>query len=278
MNISRLDFCAPDSPAKFVQSLKNTGFAVISNHMVMEGLLKDVYNDWREFFAYDEKKNYLFNPATHAGYFPFKSENAKGYPAKDLKEFFHIYSKDDIPRIIDQTATVIVRNQLISTAEELLIWLDENTPKGVFKSNESLFSMIDGSKQSLLRILHYPPLKGEVEEGAVRAAAHEDINLITLLPAATQPGLEVQDVNGNWHKVEAYPGDIIVNAGDMLQLTTNGYFKSTTHRVVNPDGPEALKSRYSLPLFMHPRPEVLLNKNKSAGQYLSERLQEIGLK
>jgi isopenicillin N synthase-like dioxygenase len=115
-----------------------------------------------------------------------------------------------------------------------------------------------------------------VEPGAVRAAAHEDINLITLLPAATQPGLEVQDLKGNWHKIECDPGTIVVNVGDMLQEASGGVFKSTTHRVVNPEGENV--ARYSIPLFVHPRSECVLSKKYTAGQYLDERLKEIGLK
>jgi isopenicillin N synthase-like dioxygenase len=138
--------------------------------------------------------------------------------------------------------------------------------------------MIENSDANLFRILHYPPLTGEHEPGAVRAAAHEDINLITLLPAATAPGLEVKDSHGHWISVPCDPGNIIINAGDMLQLASEGYYKSTTHRVVNPPENEAKKSRYSMPLFLHPRSEAHLSPTLTAGEYLNQRLREIGLK
>jgi isopenicillin N synthase-like dioxygenase len=137
--------------------------------------------------------------------------------------------------------------------------------------------MVNGSKQNLLRILHYPPIGDDVEPGEVRAAAHEDINLITLLVTGSEPGLQARDTHGNWHDVPCHPGMITVNAGDMLAKATKGYYPSTPHRVVNPPQQEN-RSRYSMPLFVHPRPEVSLDEHQTAGEYLDERLREIGLK
>jgi isopenicillin N synthase-like dioxygenase len=131
---------------------------------------------------------------------------------------------------------------------------------------------------TLLRILHYPSLKGNEEVDAHRAAAHEDINMISILPAATAPSLQVMDNAGNWHEVSCDYGTLIFNAADSLQLTTKGFYKSTTHRVTNPVGEEALKSRYSLPLFLHARKEVQLSETLTTEQYLDQRLHEIGLK
>ena len=153
------------------------------------------------------------------------------------------------------------------------------TPRDV----SSLFSMplpdmVTDSKTNLLRIIHYPPIDGKEEDGAVRGSAHEDINLITLLVAGTQPGLQVQDTNGNWHDISCDPGCLAINAGDMLQEASNGYFPSTTHQVINPDNQIDNKSRFSMPLFLHPRDEVVLSKKYTAKEYLDERLREIGLK
>ena len=138
--------------------------------------------------------------------------------------------------------------------------------------------MVTDSKTNLLRIIHYPPLDGKEEDGAVRGSAHEDINLITLLVAGTQPGLQVQDTNGNWHDISCDPGCLAINAGDMLQEASHGYFPSTTHQVINPDNQIDNKSRFSMPLFLHPRDEVVLSKKYTAKEYLDERLREIGLK
>jgi isopenicillin N synthase-like dioxygenase len=137
--------------------------------------------------------------------------------------------------------------------------------------------MIAASPQTLMRILHYPPLSADVPQGSVRAAAHEDVNLITLLPAATATGLEIQDIHGNWHPVPGNPGDIVVNVGDMMQLVSQGYYHSTTHRVVNPPADIATQSRYSMPLFLHPHPDVMLAGQITAKDFLQQRLREIGL-
>ncbi|CAK9253093.1 unnamed protein product [Sphagnum jensenii] len=131
----------------------------------------------------------------------------------------------------------------------------------------ALPKMVVKSPETLLRSIHYPPLTGAEEEGAVRAAAHEDINLITLLPAASAPGLQVRDLKGNWHDVSCDLGAIAINSGDMLKEASGGYFPSTTHRVMNPRGAEAKLPRYSMPLFLHACPEV-----RALGKTYSQKL------
>ena len=138
--------------------------------------------------------------------------------------------------------------------------------------------MIVDSKTNLLRIIHYPPLNGNEQDGSIRGAAHEDINLITLLVAGTQPGLQVKDTYGKWHDVSCDPGCLAINTGDMLQEASKGYFPSTTHQVINPGNNIENESRFSMPLFLHPRDEVVLSDSYTARSYLDERLQEIGLK
>lgn len=277
MKIKQIDRQDRNGPADFAASLKETGFAVLTNHGIPASLLDRVYSQWAQFFKSDNKHAYLMRE-DHSGYFPFKSENAKNHTVKDLKEFYHVFEADSLPVFnLGGTDTVELKNHMTSIGGGLLGWLEINTPNHIRQElSMPLNEMIVGSGRNLLRILHYPPL-GVHSLGEVRAAAHEDINLITLLPAATAPGLEVRDINGNWHEVECDPGALIVNAGDMLQLATGGYYKSTTHRVVNPTGSEALKSRYSMPLFIHPRPEVKLAPGFTADQYLKQRLKELGL-
>ena len=161
---------------------------------------------------------------------------------------------------------------------QLLRWLDEHTPEEISRRfTIPLSRMIENSQDTLLRTIHYPPLTGSEEEGAVRAASHEDINLITLLPAATAPGLQVRDTTGHWHDVPCDPGTIVVNSGDMLKEASQGYYPSTSHQVINPRGPEARSSRYSMPLFLHARSDVRLSDRYTAGTYLRERLTQIGL-
>ena len=174
--------------------------------------------------------------------------------------------------------TLKLYDKLVELTSTLLGWIEDQTPDQV-KSNFSmpLKGMIKESKRNLLRIIHYPPLDGKEQEGAKRGAAHEDINLITVLVAGTQPGLQVQDTYGSWHDVSSDPGCLAVNIGDMLQEASGGYYPSTTHQVINPGSRIINESRYSMPLFLHPRDDVRLSKKYTAGQYLDQRLREIGL-
>ncbi len=145
------------------------------------------------------------------------------------------------------------------------------------KFSIALSEMIKDSDKTLLRILHYPPMTGNEEPGAIRAAAHEDINLLTILPAANEPGLQVKTLEGEWLDVPCDFGNLIINIGDMLQEASGGYFPSTTHRVINPTGERQEKSRISLPLFLHAKPDVVLSERYTAHSYLMERLQELGV-
>jgi isopenicillin N synthase-like dioxygenase len=278
MKVQQVRYGSPGAAAQFAESLKETGFAVVSGHPIAGALIRDAFDEWARFFASDNKNALKFDPAKQSGYFPFRTENAKDSPKKDLKEFYHHYPWCEWPApATDRTPQLYA--QLLSLGMELLGWLDAATPEGVRRQfSMPLAKMMDGSQETLLRILHYPPLTGAEEEGAVRAAAHEDINLITLLPAATAPGLQVKDLTGRWHEVPCDPGTIVVNSGDMLKEASQRWYPSTTHRVVNPVGAEARKPRYSMPLFIHPRKDVRLSERTTAGQYLDERLREIGLK
>ena len=263
-----------DAPAKFAKSFRETGFAIIKDHNISSDEIDRMYGVWTDFFASDEGPNFAVKPGESAGYFGYKSENAKGNANKDLKEFFHAYQNKTLPNITEKE-TRDFQEKLIKMGSTLLGWLDQES-EGHVSFSEPLENMINGSDMNLLRIIHYPPLPDNVEPGEVRAAAHEDINLITLLVTGTEPGLQAKDVNGNWHDVPCKPGYITVNSGDMLSMASKGHYPSTPHRVVNPPKQEN-RSRYSMPLFVHPRPDVLLDK-LTAGEFLDERLKEIGLK
>lgn len=277
MYVLTADFSQPDAGDVFVRSIKETGFGVIKNHPIQAKLIQEVYQEWDAFFNSSDKLNYLYDKETQDGYFPFLSENAKDSVYKDLKEFYHLYSWGRYPKGLSQK-TMDLYQQLDKLAGTLLQWIDERTPQELRDQfSEPLSQMIKDSPKTLFRILYYPALKGDEEPGAVRAAAHEDIDLLTLLPAATTTGLQVKDVHGNWHDVASDPGTIVVNAGDMLQMCSNGYYKSTTHRVMNPTGEEAKKPRLSMPLFLHPRGEVQLSAEHTASTYLWQRLEELGV-
>ncbi|WP_343771834.1 2OG-Fe(II) oxygenase family protein, partial [Marinomonas arenicola] len=219
-----------------------------------------------------------YNKGTQDGYFPPDvSETAKGHTKKDIKEYFHYYPWGQCPE--DKKALLTqYYSEANSLAAELLAWVEKHTPADIAQHySQSLSSMVDNSDQTLLRVLHYPPLKGDEELGAIRAGAHEDINLLTILPSANEPGLQVKAKDGSWVDVPCDFGTLVVNIGDMLQEASGGYFPSTSHRVINPEGADKTKSRISLPLFLHPKPAVVLSERHTAKSYLHERLVELGV-
>lgn len=273
-----VDFNAPDAAQQFTHSLKNTGFAVLVNHPIDLNEINAFYAEWANFFASSHKKDYLYQKETQAGFFPMDvSEKAKGYDVKDIKEYYHYYPWGPLP-VGMSDRTLKLRENLLAFAEVLLKWIEAALPANIQQQlSMPLSEMSKDSTRTLLRILHYPPLSGEEEQGAIRAAAHEDINLITLLPMATASGLQVLDNQKEWHDIPCDPGMIAINNGDMLQECTRGYFPSTTHRVVNPVGEASRVSRYSVPLFLHPRDEVRLSERCTAREYLLERLAELGV-
>ena len=276
MNVETVDYQDPTASAALHRSLRDTGFAVLANHPISAERIADIYGGWGSFFAGEDKFEFAVQPPRHDGYFAFRSENAKNSPTKDLKEFFHVYPGSPLPEALSATTAAIYAD-LQALGVELLTWIQKETPDDIRTGfSLPLDEMMADSNQSLLRILHYPPVE-ETEPDAIRAAAHEDINLITLLLSGSKPGLQAKDSAGNWHEIACDAGMITINNGDMLAMTSDNYFPSTTHRVINPDAKQN-QSRYSMPMFLHPRPEVLLKPGTTADDYLQERLTEIGLK
>ena len=277
MQIETVDYKASDAPQRLARSLRETGFAVLANHPISPERIDEAYDLWGGFFASETKSDYLRDYEKQDGYFPFKSEHAKDAAKKDLKEFYHVYPWGRVPEDLNAFTRQLYAD-LTAIGVELLSWLDQQMPEELRnRLSAPLQEMMSDSQQSLLRILHYPPVGQDEDAAAIRAAAHEDINLITLLLAGSQPGLQARDKQGNWHDVPCDPGMITINNGDMLSLATDCYFPSTTHRVVNPDVNLNL-SRYSMPMFLHPRPDVKLRHDFTAEHFLQERLRQIGLK
>ncbi|MGF1734907.1 2OG-Fe(II) oxygenase family protein [Photobacterium satsumensis] len=278
MKLEAVDYNAPDAAERFVESLRTTGFGVLKNHPIQQQLVQSIYDNWQGFFNTEEKENFRFNVDTQDGFFPSEvSEVAKGHSKKDIKEYFHYYPWGQCP---DALKAELQRyyEEANKLASQLLGWVEEHSPTNVSELySQPLSSMIDGSDKTLLRVLHYPPLKGDEELGAIRAGAHEDINLLTVLPAANEPGLQVLSKDGEWLDVPCDFGNLIINIGDMLQEASDGYFPSTTHRVINPEGADKTKARISLPLFLHPKPDVVLSERHTANSYLMERLRELGV-
>lgn len=297
---------SPKDRADFVrvlgESLVNTGFVKVDGHKVTKARVDAAYKDIRAFFALPEatKRAYLV-PGTGGarGFTSFGQEHAKDNPVGDLKEFWHIgqdnppggrFEGDFMPNLWPQEVPTFKANLLglFTDLETCAGTLLEAIALYLGLPQRHLADMIVGGN-SILRLIHYPALKERYIEGGVRASAHEDINLITLLPAATESGLELLDRDGKWHAVDGLEGEIVADAGDMLSRHVNAKIPSTTHRVVNPDSPDAV--RYSMPFFCHPRPEVLLDcpaeilepgerkrfEAITAHDFLMQRLREIGL-
>lgn len=278
MKLVAVDYLAPNAEQAFVESLHQTGFGVLKNHPIQQSLVDNIYRRWQAFFDSEEKQDFLFSKETQDGYFPPSvSETAKGFTVKDIKEYFHYYPWGRCPEALRPQLAEYYQ-QATDFAATLLSWVEKHSPAQVAdKYSQPLSHMIKDSQQTLLRVLHYPPLSGDEEPSAIRAAAHEDINLLTVLPAANEPGLQVKGKSGEWIDVPCDFGNLIVNIGDMLQEASGGYFPSTTHRVINPQGADQKKSRISLPLFLHPRPDVVLSDRHTADSYLKERLRELGV-
>jgi isopenicillin N synthase-like dioxygenase len=276
MQLPVVDYRSATAAQDFCQSLHNTGFGVLANHPLDQNLVEGIYTEWLGFFGSEAKHKYAQDPVKFDGYFsPAVSETAKGYDKRDLKEFYHIYPWGRYPAEVSDAAQRYYKAGS-ALAAELLKWVEDNSPPEVrARYTEPLPKMIEGCDQTLLRVLHYPPLRGDEEPGSVRAAAHGDINLLTIRPAATEPGLQVLGKDGAWFDVPCDFGLLIVNIGDMLQEASGHYYPSTTHRVLNPTGEGRFKSRVSLPLFLHPRREVVLSDRYTVQKYFDERMHEL---
>ncbi len=281
--------------ARFGDSFRRTGFAVVEGHGIPQKVIDDANAAAKAFFALPDAEKRRYHQqggAGQRGYTPFGVETAKGATLSDLKEFWHV-GRDLKP------------GHRFEGAMPPNIWPDESAPE--FRpAMQALFAALDtaGARilkaiavhlgqpadffespvedgNSILRLLHYPPVQGEVD--AVRAGAHEDINVITLLLGAEEAGLELLSRDGEWLSVPAPEGSLVVNVGDMLQRQTGGQLPSTTHRVVNPAPERRHLPRYSMPFFLHYRPDWLITPFVgdeapiTAHDFLLQRLAEIKL-
>jgi isopenicillin N synthase-like dioxygenase len=298
----------PEKKSAFVQALgkayEEVGFVAVKNHGISGELIESLYKYVQQFFALpaDTKRKYeIPGLSGQRGYTSFGKEHAKGSDAPDLKEFFQFgqtvedndpvkseypdnISVEEVPafarifreayQAFEKTGTHLLQ------AIALYLGLDEN-----------YFETHVHNGNSILRAIHYPPILKE-PRSAIRAEQHEDINLVTLLVGASAGGLQILSKQNEWLDAVSLPDQIVVNVGDMLQRLTNNKLKSTTHRVVNPPRESWHTSRFSIPFFLHPKSEMSLACLKScinpnhpkayvditAGDYLDERLREIGLK
>ncbi|MGQ0504525.1 MAG: isopenicillin N synthase family dioxygenase [Myxococcaceae bacterium] len=298
----------PHERATFIQAfgdgLREFGFVTVEQHGISDTLIRRAYSDVEKFFQLpiDQKKAYeIQGGGGQRGYTGLGKEHAKNRKVGDLKEFWHVgrelpeshkyfnsYIRNawpkEVPNFRESTGTLF--SQLDDAAKLMLQAIAEYF--GVAK-NTLADMAADGN--SILRVIHYPPLKDLFIPGGVRAAEHEDINLITLLCEGTASGLELLTRDGEWIPVDTLRGQIVVDSGDMLSRVTNNLIPATTHRVVNPSGSEQDVERFSMPFFVHPYPECVLkplpctetpeNPAKfppiTADDFLRQRLKEIGL-
>ena len=285
------------------RSFEDYGFAIIADHGIPDELIHRAEEKAKAFFALpDEVKRRYHIPGGGGarGYTPFGIETAKGQKAHDLKEFWHVGR--DLPpghefrgHMPDNVWPEEVES-FRDTFTELYATFDRTGLK-ILKAiarylgvDEDYFADTVRDGNSVMRLLHYPPIEGE-PGSHVRAGAHEDINTITLLLGAEEAGLELLTKEGEWIPVAPRPGELVVNIGDMLQRLTNGRLRSTSHRVVNPPAERRGHSRYSMPFFLHFRSDFLIEALPgtvpageqpkwppiTADDYLQERLREIKL-
>lgn len=298
----------PEQKQQFVQELgkayEEVGFVAVRNHGLSDGLRDHLYASVQAFFSLptDVKLQYEDKElAGQRGYTSFGREKAKDSTVADLKEFWHFGQEvaDGDPIKAEYPDNILCAEVPGFNTYGLEAYRKlENAGREMLRAialylglDENYFDAKIHHGNSILRPIHYGPITRE-PENAVRAGAHEDINLITLLMGASADGLEILNKKGEWVAVTALPEQVVVNVGDMLQRLTNNRLKSTTHRVVNPPREQWGSSRYSIPFFLHPRSEMRLDcldscvdgqhplhyEPISAGEYLDERLREIGLK
>ena len=271
-----IDYNASDAPEAFFESLKQYGFATLISHPLDMTRVDRIYRAWRAHFAVGVATEFVMDPIRQDGYFALdQAESAKGQEIRDYKEYFQFYQWGRCPSHLKPDLEVHFEDCL-KFSTTLLRWVAQQLPSDIVsRLSMPLESMIENSAQTMLRVLHYPPVESGIE--LPRAAAHEDINLLTILPASDGPGLELQLSDGEWIEVVNRPSQVVVNIGDMLQEATESFLRSTTHRVTTPNKVQAASGRMSLPLFLHPRPEVTLSSRYTADSYLGERLQELGV-
>ena len=306
------DFISGDSHKRtqFIQDLGDAfsqiGFVIVKNHGVSEALRQELFDISREIFEqpvaikqqYEDMQN-----GGQRGYISKGRETAKGEKVPDLKEFWHIGQEVvNEPALQEAYPDNIWMNEVpqLQTVGMKVYRTFEDTGRNLLKAialyldlDEDYFDAKIHNGNSVLRLLHYFPVTNmeQIEEGAVRAAAHGDINLITLLMGGSAKGLQAKNSDGAWVDISPNENEIVINIGDMLHRHTNGRLKSTIHRVINLDKESMLHPRYSAPFFLHPRGDMDLScldncisenqpkgyEDINAGDFLRERIQQLGL-
>ena len=269
-----VDMAEEDAPRRFAESLHDSGFALLSGHGVPTSLIGEVTREWGAFFDAGVPEEFWSGENNPWGYHrPADTLMPDNVTRRDRKDFYHLGLSEPLPPGVSKAAPGLLE-QAMEVAKTLLGWLDDEWPDGTLGAKPTAMSSWVSSKQSVLRLQRYLPLDEPSEPGAVRALAHADINLITLLPAPEVAGLQLQTLEGDWMDLEYHPGLMIVNIGEMLQTASDGYYPATPHRVVVRDPADSLAPRWSLPMFFHPEDDVELTPEITAGGYRTARVEE----
>jgi len=309
-SVNLADFLSEDKNKKeqFINEIghayENIGFVALKGHFLDTALVESLYTEIKSFFdlpLHIKEKYEIPGIGGQRGYISFGKESAKGKKEADLKEFWHfgqyVEAASKYAKEYPENVTVTELENFNKVGKKAYQML-EKTAKYVLRSlalhlnlEETYFDAFIKNGNSILRPIHYPPIQ-TAPKGAERAAAHGDINLITLLMGAQGKGLQVQNHAGDWIDAVAAPDELMINVGDMLSRHSNNKLKSTIHRVVNPPKELWGTSRYSIPFFMHPVSDMKLDvlencidkdnpkqfKDITAGEFLDERLKDLGLK
>jgi isopenicillin N synthase-like dioxygenase len=279
--------------------LKDYGFIILKDHTIDQKIVDRAYELVQDFFALpiEVKNKYKLENGGQRGYTPFKTEHAKNNSNPDLKEFWHvgrellaiskykgIYPENTWPSEINEFKKTFMQiYEAMDMTSKILL---ESIGRGLDLPTSYFDDMVNDGN-SIIRTIYYPPTAGQDTKNSIRAAAHEDINLITMLVGATDGGLQLLEKDGSWLDVHSRSGEIVVDTGDMMSRITNNVLPSTTHRVINPTTDSS--ARYSMPFFVHPHSNAVLKCIPScvgekelfpeitAGAFLTQRLKEIGL-
>ncbi len=298
----------PSRNQNFVEALgkayEEVGFVAVKNHGIPDDLIADLYKYVQQFYKLPSETKLKYEKkelAGQRGYTSFGREHAKGFDAPDLKEFFQYgQTVEDGSKLKKEYPDNVIVDEVPQFTPTLYNAYRDFEKSGTallqaialyLGLDEHYFDEYVHNGNSILRAIHYPPITSE-PKSAIRAEQHEDINLITLLVGASADGLQILTKQNEWVGVTSLPEQIVVNVGDMLQRLTNNRLRSTTHRVVNPSRELWGTSRFSIPFFLHPKGSMNLAclegcvneespkayEDATAGEYLHERLREIGLK
>lgn len=262
-----VDYKAPNAGVEIYKALKKARFVILKNHDLPIEMIEKIKDDWRPFFASKTKYSYLRTDESDEGFIPINFETASKELMGDFKELYQTHYKGKFPSNIDLEATIKLFTAMVELNEKICKFIDEQLPENITdKMSATLFDMVKGANNHLLRVIHYPPIDDK-EMKASRSAAHTDISLFTAVFGFLLEGLEFQDENGEWSTPNIEPSEIVFFNSEMIELYTNGLLKALCHQVKT-DSVKKTESRYAIPFNFHPYRNAELKAGLTAIQYL----------